>query len=763
LPGSEEFVHLRELINQWLLHFKSSGPVGPRRDRDLKEYFSHVLLTYSLAVLLSLLGVIWIMQLWNADLSLPINYSGDAVSMAMLAKCGIDNGWCLHNKFIGMPGGGEIQDYPVPDTLHLLWFKFFTLFTSNHFLAVNLYFLLTFPLTTTTSLLALRSLKISTFPAVIASLLCTFVPYHFMRGIPHLFLSAYYLIPLALMVCLWTYAKAPPFFENSTTRWRPSFRPWSKSVPKLLICVLVAAAGVYYAFFTSYLILISAIAGSLSSRRVRHLISGMLLVAVITVFLLINLSPSIFYHSKNGANPEIANRSASDTELYALKISQLVLPITGHRVRFLENLKNAYNQWSRPTENDTSSLGTIGSVGFILLIWQLLFRRSVRDPTKLLTRLSVLNGAALLLGTLGGLGTVFSLLVSAQIRAYNRLSIFIAFFSFFAIAIVLDTFWRRSSTSILRRSFLTAGFSALLVLAVVDQTSGHFVPRYQQVKSEFESDDKFVKEIEASVPPGAMIFQLPYVPYPENGAVQRMADYDLFRGYLHSSRLRWSYGAIRGRADDGWQRRVAAKPVPELLTTLSQAGFSGVYIDRNGFSGDKVTSLEKELSSLLTTPPLVSKNRRLVFFNLGSYGRSLPNQAGAPGLAAGKDAAVNPILVSWQGGFSIFEGTEAENWRWCSKQGELHLTNPSSTPRQIRLEMALQTGQPEDSKLEISSSMFTESLTISSDVFRFVKELTLPPGDHVVSFKSSAAQFEVPGDSRALFFRVLNFQLEEKP
>lgn len=730
----------------------------------LKVDLAKPLLSYTLAVLLSLLGATWVMQLWNANLSIPFSYGGDAIAIETLVKCGIDNDWYLYNNFVGMPGGVDLRDYPLPDNLHLLFFKVLSLFTKNPFLIVNIYLLITFPLTTVTSLLVFRHLKLSVFPAIVASLLFAFIPYHFMRGIPHLLLSAYYLIPLAVMVCLWIYSATPPFFENSTSKWRPTFRPWRRNVLAIVICALVAAGGVYYAFFSSYLILISAVGGALRFRRTKHLISGMLLIAVITIGLVINLSPSLVYHWQKGANPAIANRLSSEAELYALKISQLLLPMTGHRIPVLAKMKNNYNQWSRANENDTSSLGTIGSIGFILLIFQLLFRKPTLDSKRLFQRLSVLNGAALLLGTLGGLGVLFSLLVSAQIRAYNRVSIFIAYFSLFAIAIVLDQLWRRWSTSMWKRGFMTVGFSALLVLAVLDQTSDYFVPPYQQIRVEFESDQKFVKAIEASMPEGAMVFQLPYVPFPENGAVLAMKDYDLFKGYLHSSKLRWSYGEVRGRDDDSWQRAVWSKPLRELVDTVAQSGFSGIYIDRNAFQKDSDSSMEKELSYLLNKSPLVSENGRLAFYSLVPY-RQLP-PAQVPETAnreAGKAGALQPVLVNWKGGFSYFEGTDAENWRWCSNQGELHLTNTLSKPKKIRLEMTLQTAHANASQLKLNGDMFTESLTITSGGRRFLKELVLPPGDHIINFQSDAAPLNAPGDPRVLIFRVNNFRLLEVP
>lgn len=738
-------------------------PTGEQGETTMvmKGNLPKALISYSIAVFLSVVGVVLVMQLWEADLSVPLHYLGDAISHETLVKSGMDNGWYLHNRFIGMPGGRDLSEFPLPDNLHFLFFKILSLFTNNPFLAMNLYFLLTFPLTVAMSLLVFRHFKVSTVPAIIASLLYTFLPYHFMRGLPHILLSAYYLIPVIVMGCLWVYSEAPPFYEGSNV-WRPTLRPpMRRTIVALVICVLVAAGGAYYAFFASYLILVGAIGGAVSHRRVRNLVSGMLLVAVITAGVLINTLPTLVYRWKHGPNPEIAMRGSNDAEVYGLKLSQLLLPISGHRVPALALLKDKYNASPLVNENDTSSLGAVGSVGFILLIWLLLFRKPMAASPGLLERLSVLNGAALLLGTLGGVGSLFFVLVSAQIRGYNRISVLIAFFSVFAVVLIFDKVWRRVATSSSSRTVFAACLAALLVCGIADQTSRSFVPSYRAIKAEFESDAKFVKEIEASMPEGSMIFQLPYVPYPENGPLLAMRDYDLFRGYLHCSKLRWSYGAMRGRETDLWQRTAASKPLRELLDTVVLAGFSGIYIDRNGFQSDREASLEEEMRYLLKANPLVSENRRLAFFPLGSLESSYaPKHQNQTGRQEGQKA-LSPVLVNWKGGFSNREGTDAENWRWCSSQGEMHLINPSATPRKIRLEMTLQT--QEASNLEISGDMFTESLTVTSDGSRFLRELVLPPGDYTVSFKSDAERVNAPGDSRVLVFRVNNFRLHEMP
>ncbi len=92
----------------------------------------------------------------------------------------------------------------------------------------------------------------------------------------------------------------------------------------------------------------------------------------------------------------------------------------------------------------TSRLGLVGTLGFLGLLG-LLFapvggERSRTGQTLL--NASRLALAAVLLGTIGGFSSLFSLLISPEIRAWTRLTPFIAFFSLTAVAMVMDSISR---------------------------------------------------------------------------------------------------------------------------------------------------------------------------------------------------------------------------------------------------------------------------------------------------------------------------------
>ncbi|HZN07606.1 MAG TPA: hypothetical protein VFB65_12515, partial [Pyrinomonadaceae bacterium] len=591
---------------------------------------------YIIAAILSALLTCFFLKLWRADLHVPFHYNGDALLHAMFIKGIVDNGWYWQNPRLGAPGGLQMYDFPAVDNSAAVIIAVVGLFTKHPFLVLNIFYLLTFPLVTLSALFVFRQLNLSYAVALFGSLLYTFLPYHFMRGESHLFLSAYYFIPLVVLVLIWV---ASDQLINLRSR---------KFILSVVVCVLVGSNSVYYPFFACFLLLIAGLSAALIKRSLRPLAPAMLLVAVTFAVVVINFAPSIVYLYKHG-DAHVADRSLAGPEIYSLKISQLLLPITGHRVGRLNSIKTLYNRNNNVTESDAAALGLAGSIGFLALLAQLFFRRS--ESNTLLADLSILNIFAVLLATIGGFGSLFALFVSPAIRSYNRISVFIAFFSLLAVAIGIEWFYERLVKTGAARIVFYVVVGVTCVAALLDQTSRGYIPQYAQIKSEFESDRNFVAGIAARLPQGASVFQLPYIPFPEYPGVEKMVDYDHLRGYLHSQNLRWSYGAIKNRSGDRRLKQIAALPVDEMCETLALAGFSGVYIDRNGYDDDSFAALESQLRDALQIAPVVSENGRLIFYNLTDYNSRLRQKYSDSELQAKQELTLHPLMLDWKGGF----------------------------------------------------------------------------------------------------------------
>jgi phosphoglycerol transferase len=587
------------------------------------------LIGYLAALLLCLACLTWLTRLWKLDLAVPFNYSRDALAVQLFVHSVHETGWYLHNDRVGMPESCDMHDYPMCEGMHFFWIKGLSYLTGNPFVTSNLYFLLTFPLTTVLALFVFRRFGCSFASALVGSLLFTFLPYHVLRGTGHLFLASYYHVPLAVMLLLWIY--------RGESLWQSRRR----TIGTLLICLAIGSGGIYYAFFTGVLLSAIGVTAGFRLRSPRPIISAAALLALIVVTGLINLTPYFVQRARHGPNPAAAARHPAEAEIYGLRIPQLLLPATRHSLTWLAKLKEEYNRHALlVNENDAATLGVVASAGFLMLLGNLLRirRAQLAQNGQLWVGLTFLNLFALLLALRGGFGGLFALWFP-WIRGYNRISILLGFFALFAVVLGLDALRQRFTRSPASR-YVFHGFLILLTAAgLMDQTPRGSITPAERIRPVFEHDAAFVRRIEAATPAGSMIFQLPYAVFPEQGALHAMGDYEHLRAHVHSRSLRWSYGAMRGRAGDAWQRKVAGLPPREMIYALAEAGFAGIYLDRFGYE-DQASELESELRRLLPVAPLVSPNGRLVYFRLEDSRRAAPRLS----WRAASSAAVAPGL-----------------------------------------------------------------------------------------------------------------------
>ena len=550
-----------------------------------------------------------VLKPWKGALDVPYLYIGDGNLYQASIKGVLDHGWYWHNSSLGAPGQAQLFDFPSlgGDPLNVLIFKFIGLFTSDSGVVINVFFLLTFPLVGLAAYLVLRRLTLSPPVAIVCSILYALLPYHFLRGEGHLLLSAYYAVPLGAWLVL------------SVLADRPLFGTRRAALVTVALCAVIAfaSASYYYSAFTVVLVAVAAVLRAAATRNWRPLVHGGGVVGVIVALSLLTLVPSFVYWAANGTNPSVAHRGAYESELYALKFAQLVLPIEHHRIGALGSAREKYDNWFPRTEASVDTpLGIVASLGFVGLLGLCLLQ--LVSPGRRLASSLYGNAAlaallALLFAWVGGLA-IFVAVVQPQIRSWNRLSVFIGFFALLAVGLVLDRLVGRLRP---RRwgAVLGAGLVlGVLIVGVLDQTSSIYEPPYDSLAASYRSDDDLVEAIEERLPSGAMVFQLPYSRFPEAPPIFRMADYDLMRGYLHSHDLRWSYGHTKGRGDDP-NVPISTEKVPDMVRDLKASGFAGVYIDRFAYT-DGAAALEKELADATGAAPLVSRDGRLSFFEL---------------------------------------------------------------------------------------------------------------------------------------------------
>ncbi len=603
-----------------MLHRQATpGTVGLRREL-LGGLFA--------AALATAIGVV-VLELWKADLRVPFYTGGDATFALAVVKGVLEHGWYLINPSVGAPAGQHLYDYPVfsGDSLYLLIIKAIGVPFGNPAVVENLFFLLCFPLIALCAYAGLRALRISIGSSIVCAVLFSMLPYRFFDGESHIFQGSYFTVPLGCCLVIAVLAGEPLFTRNAHSHGVRAYLTW-RSGATVLACVIMGSSDNYYAAFTTALVLLAAALTLIAGRGWRTPAGGAVVAVLILATLALNGLPNLIYTSEHGGDPAVGQRQPKESDMYALSFADLVLPIAGDRIEPLRHLAKEYQRTATAPigEGHSASLGLVGTLGLLCLVVALLARglRGDRsrfaDPRYAYAALGA--GLAFLIGTVGGLGVIFAYVVSPQLRAWNRISVFIAFFALVGVGLMLDALGRRIGSGSRRRRWgFAACLAAVLAVGVLDQTSPSLVPPYKTQDAEYLTDARFVHAIEHRLPAGASVFQLPYVPFPENPPVHRMSDYAELVGYLHSTHLRWSYGQLKGPPSH-WEATVAHQPPAQMLAEVSAAGFKGIYLDTFGYS-HRGAALIPALSRTLGVKPLVSSDGRLYFFDMARYNRRL--------------------------------------------------------------------------------------------------------------------------------------------
>ncbi|MBU6339458.1 MAG: hypothetical protein KGQ36_05775 [Rickettsiales bacterium] len=612
------------------------------RKNNYDYYFS------ALAILLPPLIFAALFQIWNVDLTqLMFKYNADDFITAFTIKTVINTGWFSSNDMVSFPHITEkfyFHDFPLhADFLNFVIIKIFAYFSSDPFFILNGVFILTLSLVSLTSFIVLRHFKITNFTALIISVLFAFTPYHLYRNTLHLFLSNYMMIPFIIMVSLWISSdKIKVFGINKKGQFSFDFNRYFFIA--FLICLMASATGIYYALYSCIVFAISYIISLLINSKDKNqtLSATFLLCLTILIALLLLNIPSILYWFKNGANILVVGRDTEHSYIFSLKIASLFAPIENHYIKYFADLGKTFDSLASEIETPAERLGLLGSIALLfLLIWPFaknfpeeknsFFIRTIhkfnltKSDQNLISKLSFINLFIILFATVGGLIT-FIVIPFPFLRSNARFSIFIAFIALFLIAIIFDKI-------IENKIFNSKLISKLLVLtitliALFDQVGKVSAASIQTVemKQQFNNDRDFIRLIENKIPQGSMIFELPALTFPEGG------EYRPVIGYLFSKNLRWSFPAMKGRSSSNWQQNVVNLDFNDFISELKKAGFNGVYLDRELFininSAKKETNsdlsnilkdlriLENNLKTVAKNPPLISENKKLIFFEI---------------------------------------------------------------------------------------------------------------------------------------------------
>ena len=714
-------------------------------------------------MILSVIAAAWVLGLTASSIRVPINAAEGDMLMALSAIKGmLENGWYLVNPALGAPVGQEISDFGALNGDNANWviLRLMGFVITDPVVLLNSFFLLGFALAGGVAYLVLRDLGTRRVTSLALAAFYANLSFHFTRGEGHLMLGMYYVAPAAIWLTLRVLTGRPLVRRGEGDGIGSWFT--GTNVGTALSVIAIGGSTIYYAFFTLVLLVIATAVRAIATRGWRDLIPGGALIVATGFVLFLNLLPGITYRIANGANPDLAQRIPHESWLYSFDLTRLVFMVAGHRIDRFSNLGNNVAGNSL-TVGEGDILGLVLGITFLVMlalvaVWLVRGRGGAGARGSLLNSTLMLAATCFLLGTTGGLGAMFAVILTPQIRAWTRITPFLAFLCLIVLAMGVDWVRRRIDGAGWSRVLSAALPLVVGAFALWDGTSPANRPNHAANITEWRGDQEFVDRITDTLPPGSSVLQLPVQPFPEAGGIVQMGDYEHLTGYVHADGLRWSYGAMKGRPGD-WSRVAADLPPGQLVTAAAAAGFSGVWIDRRGYE-DQGTGVETAVANAtgLTAPTAESPDGNRVFYDLRPLQERVDGALSPAQKTELASALTDPVVVVYGNGFYGPEKNEDERWRWATNDAVMTIRNGTDQPQQVRWTASLRSAIGSTTRISVNGEVLAEAAFPKAGAEPKVSvPITVPPGGIDVRVETTGNDLGPGlGDPRPLYLQVIN-------
>jgi len=686
-----------------------------------RDLWRAALLTAFLAALFCLVYGRTSLAAW----SVPVQYGGDTVSFLAYLKAARDGHVVpVAATFVpdlGAPYEASWNDYPRPQKL-FFWLAGAAARRIGVFPTANALLLLGHLLAGLAFFGVARYLRIR--PAWAASGALAFAAAHYIwfRSLAHLALSLCWHIPLDLLVLGWCFRRHGLPLRSRRFAFATA------------VAVVAALFNVYYAAMLVQLLALCALAHLVRGSGRKAVAPILLAVLVVGLFALESLG-TLLYPVEHGRNLLAVQRSYGDLEHYALKPIELFLAPPGRGLFRFGSLATGYWDNARG-EVGSAYLGLCAVLGLVMLVARpvrgLLRGRPSTFPPALAGVLWVLafSIAGGINGVLGSFGVVL-------LRGTNRYSVWI-------VAVALLHVVGRLSRGTVGTRWPRLAAVLFAVLALLDQLPG--IATRSEVAAQEQAvatDRAFADNLEGALRGRAMVFMLPVLAFPEGGGIRQMPDYEHFRPYLFTSRLRYSYGTDKGRSREDWQWRVQAMSPSLMIDRLEGYGFSAIVVDRLAYP-DGGTSLLESLAAAGRPVTIEEEGRGRAFVRLVPRAPArLPASAPRPG-------------EGWY-------GRPQDEGLWArDARAEWLFDNASSAPTAVTLAFELMAATPRTVSLhqgdrQIGSWRLEDTVRVSG------LRVLLPPGESRLELRSDRPSelTEIGNRLRMAAFAVRDLEMTE--
>jgi hypothetical protein len=586
-------------------------------------------------------------QYW---LSTPLNSYGDGQLLEFLLQNQFINNSTLFGidkiSNIGWPGGTFLELYPQNDELFVYIISiFYNLFNLSIPISIMVLVLIKFPLASISFYLLIRLLGVSRVISAGSSIAFAFIPYSLIRAEGHLMLAQIWVIPLATALPLFFYLKFPKSLAHSSQ--------------KLFLFALLIFSGLMTGFAGSYYFVYSLIlafsfflvdtfkffSSTNSANLDKHLLTkrrqirldfkSFILNRGLIYFLYFFVSVFSFFISSY--DNITAERSV--TNIFLIRDARVPIESLIYSGNFLSlfsdlyvfidkifqtnfiGLASQYYSW------ESFGLGPYFTVFATMSIVIFLIKRI--DPKTIFSdpgRKLLFPLALFIWFYYQGLGGfLVAEFITPSLRAWGRISIYIAFLSLIAFSINLNYFsrnrfqlFKQSRTLLLAFSVLSVYILLWNLLYIKDYNFNR--PSRETIVSTFESEkqynDEIIQTLRANLTAGCPIVVLPVYRFPEyNPPLDRLADNDLLSISLADtkSEFKWNSGNVKWSEGEQYWAPLANDIPPFANASLeTQIGYANQYgacaiaLNQGMFESEK-SEVSADFLSNLNCPLIIDK------------------------------------------------------------------------------------------------------------------------------------------------------------
>lgn len=652
---------------------------------------------------------------------LPIHYAGDALEMYKRAEVVRSAPGCVGEPRLAAPWGETHVDFPYMSLVQCALYELAG-WSGHGITAANLVYFAHFPLIVLAAFWVFGRFGIAAPFAALAAILFAFQPFHLLRGIAHVNLANYLQVPFVALVALQCYR---------LTRATPAV-PGPLLDRFLVLGAVLASTGSIY--FAAYAIIAGA-AGTLAAVRPGTATRALRRVAAVTGIVvavaLVNDLPHLLQLLTDPPR-SVGVRQPQETEIYGLKLVQMLLPSPQHPWPPLAALAQSYAaRFPLVNENATASLGAVASAGFVGLLVVAL--RPALARAGALVPLAATQLALFLFATVGGGVTALAMLAPVPLRAHNRASIVIAFLALAAVALMLQNWAQKRALGPVRIGLLVA---ATAVFGLWDQ--GALLRRDDpRAARTAQADRAFFARVEEALAPGVAVFQWPHTGYPEVAPQYPDGAYAPFRAYLATDGLRFSFGATRDRTHHAILAEAAARRGAEFVSVASGLGFRAVLVDRSA-TAPAADVWEPALRAVVGSPALESPDGRFALYRLPDSPATTPI-----GLAV-----VGEGFFGWEG------NADAGRWNWAGRCGDVAVHLPAAVQGQVRLSLRMETYGARTLAIAVEGRERARATFVHGERRDVLVDVEPAAGLRHVRICSEEPAIQPKRDSRRLAFRV---------